>query len=194
MVSEAPSRSSRVRSVAECGRAVAVMCGTLRSGRLRATETQSIGSNVQLTRPLDGIDRNIVALLQENAKRTFADIGAEVGLSATAVKRRVDRLERDGVILGYGVRVNWRALGEAIESLIEIYCADRTSPADVGRSLATVQEIISAFTVSGEADAVIRVRVDSIDHLERLVERLRRDPNIVRTRTLIVLSTLLDRA
>ena len=149
---------------------------------------------MQLTRPLDAIDRNIVALLQESAKRTFADIGSVVGLSATAVKRRVDRLERDGVILGYGARVNWRALGEAIESLIEIYCADRTSPADVGRSLSTVVEIISAFTVSGEADAVIRVRVESIDHLERLVERLRRDPNIVRTRTLIVLSTLLDRA
>jgi DNA-binding Lrp family transcriptional regulator len=166
----------------------------LRGGRLGATETQSIVPNVQLTRPLDGIDRNIVALLRESAKRTFADIGAEVGLSATAVKRRVDRLERDGVITGYGARVNWRALGDAIESLIEIYCADRTSPADVRRSLSTMEEIISAFTVSGEADAVIRVRVDSIDHLERLVERLRRDPNIVRTRTLIVLSTLLDRA
>jgi DNA-binding Lrp family transcriptional regulator len=162
--------------------------------RLAATETQWIGLTVQLSRPLDAIDRKIVALLQESAKRTFADIGADVGLSATAVKRRVDRLEGDGVIVGYGARINWRALGEAIESLIEIYCADRTSPADVGRSLSTVEEIISAFTVSGEADAVIRVRVDSIDHLERLVERLRRDPNIVRTRTLIVLSTLLDRA
>ena len=74
-----------------------------------------------------------------------------MGLSATAVKRRVDRLEGDGVIVGYGARINWRALGEAIESLIEIYCADRTSPADVGRSLATVEEIISAFTVSGVA-------------------------------------------
>lgn len=162
--------------------------------RLGATKTQWIGINVQLSRPLDRIDRKIVALLQESAKRTFADIGADVGLSATAVKRRVDRLEGDGVIVGYGARINWRALGEAIESLIEIYCADRTSPADVGRSLSTVEEIVSAFTVSGEADAVIRVRVDSIDHLERLVERLRRDPNIVRTRTLIVLSTLLDRA
>jgi DNA-binding Lrp family transcriptional regulator len=166
----------------------------LPADRLDATKTQSIGINVQPSRPLDPIDRKIVALLQESAKRTFADIGADVGLSATAVKRRVDRLEGDGVILGYGARINWRALGEAIESLIEIYCADRTSPADVGRSLATVDEIVSAFTVSGEADAVIRVRVDSIDHLEKLVERLRRDPNIVRTRTLIILSTLLDRA
>src|ERR1700735_2763378 len=121
--------------------------------RLDATKTHSIGINVQLTRPWDTIDRKIVALLQESAKRTFADIGADVGLSATAVKRRVDRLEGDGVIMGYGARINWRALGEGIESLIEIYCADRTSPADVGRSLSTVEEIISAFTVSGAADA-----------------------------------------
>jgi DNA-binding Lrp family transcriptional regulator len=194
MVSEAPSSSSNAWLVNSCGRAVAVMCGMFPVDRLGATETQSIRINVQPSRPLDTIDRKIVALLQESAKRTFADIGADVGLSATAVKRRVDRLEGDGVIVGYGARINWRALGEAIESLIEIYCADRTSPADVGRSLAKVDEIVSAFTVSGEADAVIRVRVDSIDHLERLVERLRRDPNIVRTRTLIVLSTLLDRA
>jgi DNA-binding Lrp family transcriptional regulator len=165
----------------------------LRSDRVGATQTQSIRIHVQLSRPLDAIDRKIIALLQQSAKRTFADIGLDVGLSATAVKRRVDRLESDGVIVGYGARVNWRALGEAIESLIEIYCADRTSPADVGRSLGKVEEIVSAFTVSGEPDALIRVRVDSIDHLERLVESLRRDPNIVRTRTLIVLSTLIDR-
>jgi Lrp/AsnC family transcriptional regulator, leucine-responsive regulatory protein len=164
-----------------------------RSDRVDATHTQSIRRIVQLSRPLDAIDRRIIALLQESAKRTFADIGADVGLSATAVKRRVDRLEGDGVIVGYGARVNWRALGEGIESLIEVYCADRTSPADVGRSLAKVPEIVSAFTVSGEPDALIRVRVENIDHLERLVENLRRDPNIVRTRTLIVLSTLIDR-
>ena len=149
MVSEAPSSSSSVWSVMAYGRAVAVMCQMLPSDRLGATKTQSIGINVQLSRPVDGIDRKIVALLQESAKRTFADIGADVGLSATAVKRRVDRLEAGGVITGYGARVNWRALGEAIESLIEIYCADRTSPADVGRSLAKVEEIVSAFTVSG---------------------------------------------
>lgn len=142
---------------------------------------------------MDDVDRKIVVLLLENAKRTFADIGGKVGLSAAAVKRRVDRLEGQGVILGYGARIDWRALGGAIESLIEIYCADRTSPADVGRSLAKVDEVVSAFTVSGDADAVIRVRGNGMDHLERLVERLRRDPNIVKTRTMIVLSMLIDR-
>jgi DNA-binding Lrp family transcriptional regulator len=148
---------------------------------------------VQLSRPLDPIDRRIVALLQDNAKLTFSKVGGEVGLSSTAVKRRVDRLQRDGVIAGYGARIDPRALGEGIEALIEIYCSDRTAPADVGRSLAGHDQIISAFTVSGEADAVVRVRVESIASLEGFVERLRRDPNVVRTKTLIVLSTLIDR-
>jgi DNA-binding Lrp family transcriptional regulator len=149
---------------------------------------------VQLSRPLDPIDRRIVALLQGNAKLTFGEIGTDVGLSSTAVKRRVDRLERDRVIVGYGARVDAKALGQGIEALIEIYCSDRTAPADVGKSLAGIDRVLSAFTVSGEADALIRVRVDDIDHLEKLVEQLRRDPNVVRTRTLIVLSTLIDRA
>ena len=149
---------------------------------------------MQLSRPLDSIDRRIVALLQESAKRTFADIGADVGLSATAVKRRVDRLEGDGVITGYGARINWRALGEGIESLIEIYCADRTSPADVGRSLAQVRRD--------------RLRVHGLGRGRRGDPGARRTASTTSSgsssgcgatrtscarRTLIVLSTLLDR-
>lgn len=148
---------------------------------------------MQLTRPLDAIDRNIVALLRDNAKQTFAQVGDRVGLSPTAVKRRVDRLQRDGVIVGWGARIDPRALGEGIEALIEVYCADRTAPADIGRSLERLEQVVSAFTVSGEADAVVRARVASIADLERFVERLRRDRNVVRTKTLIVLSTLIDR-
>jgi Lrp/AsnC family transcriptional regulator, leucine-responsive regulatory protein len=148
---------------------------------------------VQLTRPLDGVDRKIIALLQGNAKLTFAEIGSDVGLSSSAIKRRVDRLEQDGVIVGYGARIDPSALGDGIEALIEVYCADRIAPADVGRSLADLEQVVSAFTVSGEPDAVIRARVASIADLEKFVETLRRDRNVLRTRTLIVLSTLIDR-
>ena len=158
-----------------------------------AIRTQWIGRLVQLSRPLDHVDRRILALLQENAKLTFAEIGTDVGLSSTAVKRRVDRLQHDGVIVGYGARIDPRAFGEGIEALIEVYCADRIAPADVGRSLAGLEQVVSAFTVSGEPDALIRARVESIADLEKFVERLRHDRNVLRTRTLIVLSTLIDR-
>ena len=149
---------------------------------------------MQGTRPLDATDHRIVALLQANAKDTFGSIGSKVGLSAAAVKRRVDRLQRDGVIVGYTARVDARRLGaSAVEALIEVYACDHATPADVAHALESIGEIWSAFTVSGEPDAVIRVRVDSTSHLEQVVERLLRDPTFVRTRTLTVLSTIIDR-
>jgi DNA-binding Lrp family transcriptional regulator len=120
-------------------------------------------------RPLDDIDHKILALLRQNSRRTLADIGEHVSLSVAAVKRRVGRLERDGVIRGYTARVDSSLLGDAIE-------------------------VVTGFTVSGEPDVLLRLRVDSVAHLEEVVERIRRDPNVVRTRTMLVLSTFLDRS
>jgi Lrp/AsnC family transcriptional regulator, leucine-responsive regulatory protein len=145
-------------------------------------------------RPLDATDHNILALLRENSRRTLADIGEHVSLSVAAVKRRIERLERDGVIKGYTTRVDMSGVDEGIEVIMEVYCADRTSPGDIRPSFEHVEEVVTGFTVSGEPDVLLRLRVDSVSHLEEVVERLRRDPNVVRTRTMLVLSTFIDRA
>jgi Lrp/AsnC family transcriptional regulator, leucine-responsive regulatory protein len=145
-------------------------------------------------RPLNDIDHKILALLRENSRRTLADIGARVSLSVAAVKRRVERLERDGVIRGYTARIDTSMLDDAIEVLMEVYCADRTSPGDIRPSFEHLDEVVTGFTVSGEPDVLLRLRVDSVAHLEEVVERIRRDPNVVRTRTMLVLSTFLDRS
>ena len=118
---------------------------------------------------------------------------ARSGLSTPAVKRRVDRLEAAGVIRGYAAVVDASRLGLGFEAIAEVYCADRTAPHDVLASVEGIPEVVSAVTVSGEPDAVLRVQVDDIRHLERLIETLRRRPNVVRTRTMIVLSVLVDR-
>jgi Lrp/AsnC family leucine-responsive transcriptional regulator len=139
------------------------------------------------------MDRKILALLQQDGRRPLADIGRAVGLSTPAVKRRVDRLEANGVIRGYAAVVDSSKLGTGFEAIAEIYCADRTAPRDVLASVEGIPEVVSAVTVSGEPDAVLRVRVGDIRHLEHVIEMLRRQPNIVRTRTMIVLSVLVDR-
>src|SRR3989442_15675575 len=108
-----------------------------------------------MIRHLDGLDRKILALLNENARRTYADIGERVSLSVAAVKRRVDRLERDGIIRGYAAIVDTSKLGERIDVLVEVYCADRTAPADVRTSVEHIAEVVEAFTVSGEPDALL---------------------------------------
>jgi DNA-binding Lrp family transcriptional regulator len=145
-------------------------------------------------RPLDDIDHKILVLMRENSRRTLADIGGQVSLSVAAVKRRVQRLERDGVIRGYTARIDSSLLGDAIEVVMEVYCADRTSPGDIRPSFEHLDEVVTGFTVSGEPDVLLRLRVDSVAHLEEVVERVRRDPNVVRTRTMLVLSTFLDRS
>ena len=142
---------------------------------------------------VDDLDRKLLALLQQDGRRSFADLGRDVGLSTPAVKRRVDRLEAAGVIRGYAAVVDASRLGFGFEAIAEVYCADRTAPQDVLASVEGIPEVVSAVTVSGEPDAVLRVQVDDVRHLERLIETLRRRPNVVRTRTMIVLSVLVDR-
>jgi len=142
---------------------------------------------------LDPTDRKIIALLQADGRRSFADLGREIGLSTPATKRRVDRLEAIGVIRGYAAVIDASKLGFGFEAIAEVYCADRTAPADVLASVAGIPEVVSALTVSGEPDAVLRVQVDDVRHLERVIEALRRQPNVVRTRTMLVLSVLVDR-
>ena len=142
---------------------------------------------------MDDIDRRIVALLRENARRSFKDIGDDVHLTAPAVKRRVDRLEAAGVIRGYAAVIDVTRFGSGFEAIAEVYCADKTVPRDVLRAVEAIPEVVSALTVSGEPDAVLRLQVEDIAHLEHVIEALRRHPTIVRTRTMLVLSVLLDR-
>ena len=66
-------------------------------------------------------------------------------------------------------------------------------PRDLSPRCRAIPEVVSAVTVSGEPDAVLRLQLDDIRHLEHVIEALRRHPNIVRTRTMLVMSVLVDR-
>ena len=145
------------------------------------------------TDALDGFDWRILAALQDDARMSNIALAERVLLSPSQCARRLQRLEEAGVIRGYTAIVDASKLGFGFEAIAELYCADRTAPRDLLESVAGIPEVVSAVTVSGEPDAVLRVQVDDIRHLERLIETLRRRPNIVRTRTMIVLSVLVDR-
>jgi DNA-binding Lrp family transcriptional regulator len=142
---------------------------------------------------LDDLDRRIVACLLENARLSFSQIGGQVGLSAPAVKRRVDRMRHDGVITGYAAVVEPAALGWTTEAFVELFCAGRTSPAEIYASIRRHPEVVAAYTVTGEANALVHLRAHDIQGLEEALERLRNEPNIVQTKTSIVLSRLLGR-
>ena len=142
---------------------------------------------------LDDVDRKILDHLERDGRATLADVGAAVGLSASAVKRRVDRLHDTGVIMGYAAIVDPAAVGDRLEAFIELYCADTVAPGDLLSSVTGLDAVVAAHTVAGDADAIVRVRVEGIDALERVIEQLRRDPKVMRTRTMVALSTLVER-
>jgi DNA-binding Lrp family transcriptional regulator len=142
---------------------------------------------------MDAVDRQIVALLRHDARRSFQDIGARVSLSAPAVKRRVDRLRDDGVIRAYAAVVDPAAMGWPTHAIVSLICEGRMAAGEVRAAVASHPEVVSAFTVAGEASAVLHVRARDTAHLEETLERIRAAPGVMRTHTQVVLSTLFER-
>ncbi len=143
--------------------------------------------------PMDDIDRQIVALLRDNARRSFADLGAHVALTAPAVKRRVDRLQEEGVVRGYTVVVDPGAFGWNTHAVVSLTCEGRMSAAEVRAAVHGHPEVTAAYTVAGDASAILHVRAADTAHLEETLERIRAAPGIRRTQTQVVLSTLFER-
>ena len=142
---------------------------------------------------IDGIDRQIIALLMENSRRSYRALGEQIGLSAPAVKRRVDRLTHAGVISRFTVAVDPRLLGWSVEAFIELFCAPRTPAADIRVALAGHPEVVAAYTITGDADALLHLRVADAAQLEDALERIRAEEIVTQTRSVVVLSRLLDR-
>jgi len=142
---------------------------------------------------MDAIDRQIVVLLRQDARRSFLNIGARVSLSAPAVKRRVDRLEADGVLKGYTAQVDPAAYGWTTHAFVALYCEGRMAAGEVAAAAEHHPEVEAAYTVAGEASAILHVRARDTAHLEAALERIRDADGITRTQTQIVLSTLFER-
>ena len=142
---------------------------------------------------LDELDKRIVAALVEDARATYADVGTQIGLSAPAVKRRVDRLLASGAITGFSAQVDPSALGWTTEAYVELFCRGKTSPADIAAAVGKHPEVTSACTITGEADALVHIRAADVRHFEQVVERIGAEPFVVRTRSVIVLSRLVNR-
>jgi DNA-binding Lrp family transcriptional regulator len=143
--------------------------------------------------PLDDLDKRIIAALVSDGRATYAQVGGRVGLSAPAVKRRVDRLRSSGAITGFSARIDPWAVGWTTEAYVELFCRGRTSPADIAAAVSKFPEVAEACTVTGEADALLHIRAADVRHFEQVVERIGAEPFVVRTRSVIVLSRMVSR-
>jgi Lrp/AsnC family leucine-responsive transcriptional regulator len=141
---------------------------------------------------LDERDLDIVSALQEDARATYADVAARVGLSASAVHDRVRKLERQGVIRRYSAIVDPEALGLFVTALIAASPLDPRQPDDLPQRVAEFPEVEDCYSVAGEANYMLKVRTRTTADLEDLIRRLREKANVA-TRTTIVLSIPFER-
>jgi Lrp/AsnC family leucine-responsive transcriptional regulator len=146
-----------------------------------------------IIRAVDDLDRQILALLVEDGRRTYDDIGRRVSLSAPSVKRRVDRLRASGALEGFTAVVDHGAMGWNTEALVQLFFRPGTQLDEVRRVLGAHPEVVEAWSVTGDPDAIARVRTSDNAELERLIVDLQRNGMVLRTSSQVVMSRLVGR-
>lgn len=136
---------------------------------------------------IDAVDVELISGLRRNARSTYGELGKLVGLSAPAVKRRMDRLVEQEVILGYTVVVNQGMLGRPLEAFTELRFSGNARVDDIADIANDIPEVVAVFTLAGDPDALAWLRVQDVQDLKRVIDRLRENGNVVGTKTMMVL-------
>lgn len=149
-----------------------------------------MANNLKSVVMLDEVDRKILDLLQRDARMTNTAIAEQVGLSAPSVYERIKKLETRGVIKGYTALLDAEALGLPITAFIRVTVNmdGEKEKAGVAR-LIEAPEVLECHHVAGEDCFILKVKVASPQHLERLLAHVRASLNVARTVSMIVLST-----
>jgi Lrp/AsnC family leucine-responsive transcriptional regulator len=142
---------------------------------------------------LDRLDRDILAVLQTDARISLQDLSKQVGLSASPCWTRIRRMEEAGVIEGYTVRINAQAVGLAETVIVQVTLDSHSDEAlfAFGRALADIPEVLEALLVSGDYDYILRIAVSDTRDYERLLrERLYKIPGLRHSKSSFVLRSL----
>jgi Lrp/AsnC family leucine-responsive transcriptional regulator len=139
---------------------------------------------------MDRIDREIVELLRGNARISYKDIGEQVCLSANAVSERMRQLQSSGVIRGYDVKVDMRALDLPMAAIIDVKMSPGMTADEFEAGLHTIPGIVEAMLMTGSFDYMLRVACRDQDALVRLTETLRARGGVQETYTRMLLRTV----
>jgi len=141
---------------------------------------------------LDDTDRHLLSLLQANAREPVATLARRLGVARTTIVARIARLEKNGVIAGYGVR-----LGKALQAAsVRAYCSIGVRPKTgiaVIKALARLPEVEEVSAVSGAFDYLILLRCDDTEQLDALLDEIGQIDGVNVTQTSVVLSRKIDR-
>ena len=141
---------------------------------------------------LTATDEQLLSILREDARASTAEIARRLQLSRTTVQSRIQRLEREGVIRGYTVRVAEEVERNRVRAHILITVLPKQAAAVV-RALHAVPEVRSLHSVSGTHDLVALIVADGVQDIDGLTDRIGAMDGVERTTTSIILSTKFER-
>lgn len=141
---------------------------------------------------LDTLDRNLIALLQADARTSTADLARRLGVARTTVLARLARLEKNGVIVGYTVRLGRDEAGHGVEAYVGITTSPQAARL-VTQRLAAFPELRQLCSVSGEFDYLALLRADSTARLDVLLDEIGAIEGVTKTTTSVVLARRVDR-
>lgn len=136
---------------------------------------------------IDRVDREILGVLSSHARTSWRELGEQVHLSPTSVADRVRRLERDGVIEGYTVRVDPEAFGRTVRAVVDVSLGAGDQVDRFEAALVEREEVTFAAYVTGTADYSINVECEGADGLDAFIRWLRADAGVARTETKLLL-------
>lgn len=145
---------------------------------------------------MDAIDHRIIAALQENGRQKLGDLADSVGLSPTPCARRIAALEQNGIITGYGARVDQSKLGLPVTVFISVELESQMGEAvtKFERAVSRMDEVMECHLMSGNRDILLRVAVADLTAFDRFMEeKLMRVEGIARMRSSFTLRTMVKR-
>ena len=137
-------------------------------------------------------DRQLLALLQVNARESTANLARKLGLARTTVVARLARLEAEGVISGYTVKLGSKAGHAGVQAFVGITVSPKAGR-DVVKKLSALPELNQLASVSGEFDYMALLRADSTLRLDALLDEIGAFDGVTRTNTSVVLAIRVDR-
>jgi len=142
---------------------------------------------------LSDMDRRLLRFLQQDESLAVADLAEKAGVSAGACWRRLERLERDGVILGRMIEIDWRLLGFEVEVYLRVTLDKTVASAfdDFLRAARQVPEVVTIQSLLGRVDIRMDVRARDLDHYQEIYrERILALPHIAEIEALMLVSEL----
>ena len=146
-----------------------------------------------MSRTLDSTDQHLLAALQVKGDLTAQDLGERLNLSASQAARRRQRLEAEGLIIGYTARLNPARLGLTVQAFVQVQMAAHTPDAarNFTRLIATLPEVVACWTLTGEADYLLRVWCADLPALNHLIQTaLLAHPSVGRVQSQIVMEQI----